>query len=81
MLVRPDYVVAAMDLATLREFNAGLASHNGEFVSTPFGQRIAKEYGAGVTLLAAADLHKIVDQAPPDAQAEQQVSSAADLPT
>ena len=66
MLVRPDYVVAAMDLATLRQFNARLASQNRQFASTAFGQRIAKEYAGGITLLAAADLHKIVDQAPPD---------------
>jgi type IV pilus assembly protein PilA len=68
VLVRPDFVVAAADPATLREFNARLARHGGEFVPTPFGRRIAKEYGAGVTLLAAADLHKLVEQVPPDAR-------------
>src|SRR5271169_2630812 len=44
LLVRPDYVVGAMDLATLRKFNARLAGQSREFVSTPFGQRVAKEY-------------------------------------
>jgi type IV pilus assembly protein PilA len=62
LLVRADYVVAATDLATLRKFNARLASQSREFVSTPFGQRVVKEYAAGITLLAAADLHKIVEQ-------------------
>jgi type IV pilus assembly protein PilA len=66
LLVRPDYVVAATDLATLRKFNARLASQNREFASTPFGERVAKEYAGGITLLAAADLHKIVEQTPPD---------------
>jgi type IV pilus assembly protein PilA len=66
LLVRPDYVVGAMDLATLRKFNARLAGQSREFVATPFGQRIAKEYAGGLTLLAAADLQKIVNQTPPE---------------
>ena len=66
VLVRPDYVVTAMDLAMLRKFNSQLERHGRKFASTPFAQRIAKEYAGGVTLLAAADLHKIVDQAPPE---------------
>jgi type IV pilus assembly protein PilA len=66
LLVRPDYVVAAMDLATLRKFNARLDSQTRDFVSTPFAQRLAKEYATGITLLAAANLHKIVNQAPPE---------------
>jgi hypothetical protein len=64
VLVRPDYVVGAMDLATLRKFNARLASHSQEFPTTPFGRRVLKEYEGGVTLLAAADLQKILDHAP-----------------
>jgi type IV pilus assembly protein PilA len=66
LLVRPDYIIAATDLATLRKFNSRLASQNREFVSTPFGQRVAKEYAGGITLLAAADLHKVVEQTPHD---------------
>jgi len=66
VLVRPDYVVAAMDFATLRNFNARLASQSREFLSTPFAKRIAQEYASQITLLAAADLHRIIDQTPPD---------------
>jgi type IV pilus assembly protein PilA len=66
VLVRPDYAVAAMDLATLRKFNFQLERHGREFASTPFAQRVAKDYAGGVTVLAAADLRKIVDQAPPE---------------
>jgi type IV pilus assembly protein PilA len=66
VLVRPDYVVAAMDLATLRNFNTRLTSHSREFLSTPFAQRITKEYASQITVLGAADLHKIIDQTPPD---------------
>ncbi len=68
VLVRPDFVVAGADLATLRKFNARLEQRNHQFAATPFGQRIGKEYEGGVTLLAAADLQKIVNQVPPDAK-------------
>jgi hypothetical protein len=64
VLVRPDFVVAALDVATLRNCNARIDSHSRKFAATPFGQRIAKEYEGGVTLLAAADLHRILEQAP-----------------
>jgi type IV pilus assembly protein PilA len=68
LLVRTDFVVAGFDLATLRKFNGRLDRGGNEFVSTPFGQRIVKEYVGGVTLLAAADLQKIVNQVPPEAK-------------
>ncbi|MGB2593239.1 MAG: hypothetical protein WBG02_02435 [Candidatus Acidiferrum sp.] len=64
VLVRPDYVVATSDLAMLRSFNAHLDSKNSEFASTAFGKRVAKEYQGGVTILAAADLQKLINQAP-----------------
>jgi len=81
VLVRPDFVAAAADVAALRRFNARLESHSGEFVSTPFGRRVAKEYEGGVTFLAAADLERILKQATPDAkqQATFQESGLADL--
>jgi type II secretory pathway pseudopilin PulG len=66
VLVRPDYIVAATDLATLRKFNSRLVSQNREFIATPFGERVAKEYAGGITLLAAVDLHRIVEQTPHD---------------
>jgi hypothetical protein len=65
VLVRPDFVVAALDLATLRSFSSRLDRGRGEFVSGSFGQRVNEEYAGGLTLLAAADLHKILEQAPP----------------
>jgi type IV pilus assembly protein PilA len=60
VLVRPDFVVAASDLATLRSFNDHLESTNRSFVSTPFGQRVLQGYRNNVTLLGAADLQKIL---------------------
>lgn len=68
VLIRSEYVLAALDLATLRSFNARLDRHSREFASTPFGRRIANEYEGGVTLLAAADLHKILEAAPAEAR-------------
>jgi len=65
ILVRPDYVVAALDLATLRKFNAQLDRGGRPFVATPFGQRVARGYEGGVTVLAAADVRKILSLAPP----------------
>jgi type IV pilus assembly protein PilA len=65
ILVRPDYVVAALDLATLRRFNTQLDGGGRPFVSTPFGQRVVRGYEGGVTVLAAADVHKILSLAPP----------------
>ena len=67
ILVRPDYFIAAADVPTLREFVAGLDAGSRGFASTPFGQRVAQEYRDGVTVLAAADLHKIVSQVQPAA--------------
>jgi type IV pilus assembly protein PilA len=68
VLVRPDFVVAAADLATLRSFNARLDRQDREFVSTPFGQRVVKEYEGGLTVLAAADVEKILDKVPAGAR-------------
>src|SRR5260370_7123444 len=65
ILVRPDYVVGALDLATLRNFNARLDRASRGFVATPFGHRIEQGYAGGVTILAPADLQKILNQFPP----------------
>lgn len=65
VLVRPDFVVATDNLALLRSFSARLDQGSREFVSTPFGQRVAQEYQGGLTILAAADLQRILAQASP----------------
>jgi len=65
MLVRSDYFIAAADMATLREFNARLDASSREFGATEFGRRVTQEYRDGVTVLAAADLHRIVSLAWP----------------
>jgi type IV pilus assembly protein PilA len=68
VLVRPDYVVASSDMAMLRSLSSRLDQGSREFASTPFGQRVTKEYSGGVSVVAAADLHKILDQIPPSAR-------------
>src|SRR6202040_187516 len=65
ILVRPDYVLGAVDLATLRNFNARLDRASRGFAATPFGLRLEQAYTDGVTTLAAADLQKILSQVPP----------------
>jgi type II secretory pathway pseudopilin PulG len=64
ILVRPDFVVAALDVAALRRFNARLDGKIREFVSTPFGQRVEREYQGGISSLGAIDLQKILQQVP-----------------
>ena len=70
VLVRPDYVVGSPDLATLRSFNSRLDGTSGQFASTAFGQRVVRAYQDGVTLLAAADLHAILNKATIDTKKE-----------
>ena len=65
VLARPDFVVAASDLSALRMFNARLDSSQHEFASTPFGQRLSQEYHGGVTVMAGADLRKILEKSSP----------------
>ena len=62
LLVRPDFVVAAEKLELLRSFNTRLDQGRREFASAPFGQRVLEEYHDGVSVLAAADLQKILEQ-------------------
>lgn len=65
VLVRPDFVLATENLALLRSFSAKLDQHGREFLSNPFGQRVAQEYQGGLTILASADLQKILAQSSP----------------
>lgn len=65
VLVRPDFVVATENLALLRSFSARLDQGRREFASTAFGQRVTQEYQGGLTILAAADLQRILAEAPP----------------
>src|ERR1041385_8289444 len=56
ILVRPDFVAAAADVATLKQFAFALNHGGSGFASTPFGQRIAAQYKNGTEILFGADL-------------------------
>lgn len=81
ILVREDYVVGATDPATLRKFDSQLQAKMHAFPETSFGKRVAKEYTGGVTILAAGDLHSILQQASPElrSSATFQESGFADM--
>jgi hypothetical protein len=64
VLVRPDFVVAALDLDALRSFNAQLDRQTPQFVATPFAQRLQQAYQGGAEVLAAADLQTLLKQIP-----------------
>jgi len=59
-LVRPGYVVMGDEAAEIRKFAERLDKKTREFPATPFGQRVAKAYEDGSTIVAAADLQKII---------------------
>ena len=66
VLVRSDFVAAAMDVATLRQFAAGLNQGGGGFAATPFGQRMAAQYANGAEILFGADLAAMAAHHHPD---------------
>src|SRR5438270_2008783 len=63
VLVRPDFVIAAPNVAALRSFNAVLDHNTHDFAAIPFGQRMARTYEGGVTAVAGADMQEILKQA------------------
>ncbi|HWS18152.1 MAG TPA: FecR domain-containing protein, partial [Candidatus Elarobacter sp.] len=56
ILVRSDFVAAAHDAATLKQFVAGLNAGGGGFAGTAFGQRMAAQYKNGTEILFGANL-------------------------
>ena len=68
ILLRPDFVISADQIATIRAFNANLDSSTRDFASTPFAQRILAEYRDGITSLAAVDIHRILEKSYPAAK-------------
>jgi type II secretory pathway pseudopilin PulG len=64
VLVRPDFVIAAPDLETVRNFSRQLDLGKREFASKEFGQRLQQGYSGGVAVIAGADLQTILAQAP-----------------
>lgn len=73
ILVRPDYVVCAFDLADLRSFNARLDQSSHDFAATPFGQRMTEAYAGGTSVVAGADLQTIVKLIPINSEQSQKL--------
>ena len=73
VLVRPDFMVAALDVKTLRNLNARLDAGRGGLASTPFGQRLAQAYEGSATIVAAADLQQLMKQIPVDNAQNQKI--------
>lgn len=59
ILVRPDYVVASGDVASLQQFDSSLNNGAGGFASTAFGQRMTVPYKSGAGLLFGANLEEM----------------------
>ena len=64
ILVRPDLVLATLDLGELKRLNAHLNGSNREFAASPFGQRVAQAYEGGTTVVGAIDLRSVLKQVP-----------------
>jgi len=60
ILVGPDLVVLAENIATLRLFLEQREHKDQTFAAVEFGQRVAKAYEGGATIVAAADLQSIL---------------------
>lgn len=82
VVVRPDFLIASPDVATLRSFNARLNGGQRDFAASRFGQRVVQEYQGGANMIAAADLHTILAQIPnptPQGQRMLQQSGFGDM--
>lgn len=62
LLVLPDFVAAAPNIAELRQLNAALKQGTGGFAGTNFGQRMQAEYHDGAGILIGANLHAMTAQ-------------------
>jgi hypothetical protein len=82
ILVRPDFVAAAGDAATLKQFVAGLNSGGGGFAATPFGQRLAAQYKNGTEILFGANLAEMTSAhrpRSPEQNSRYQLTGLADV--
>ncbi|MGC2695276.1 MAG: hypothetical protein WA738_05740, partial [Candidatus Angelobacter sp.] len=64
VLVRPDFVVLGLSVATLREFNAQLDQGGSSFASNTLGKRVAQAYQSGTNTVVGADLQRLIDLVP-----------------
>ena len=71
VLVRPGFLVAGINLISVRELSARIDRSSREFIATPFGKRLMQTYDGGATTVGAVDLHTILGQVPPEVRQNQ----------
>ena len=71
ILVHPKYLAASEDLSALRSFLARLDKSDRGFAGTGFAQRLAQEYTRGTSILAGADLQRMLTDLPERAAEKQ----------
>lgn len=64
VLVREDFVVAGLDLASVRELNRRLTQRGSAFASTSLGRRLEHSYQQGTDTVAGVDLHTLMSLNP-----------------
>ncbi len=62
LLVLPDFVAAAPNIAALQQLDAALEHGTGGFVDTDFGRRMQAEYQDGAGILLGANLHAMATE-------------------
>ncbi len=62
VLIRSDLVIAALDAKVLRNFSAGLGHNTGMLSRTDFGQRLSLAHQNKASVVAGANLQKIIKQ-------------------
>lgn len=72
VLVRPDFVVSAGSVKALRNFSRSLDQKDGQFGTTPFGQRMSASYHNGTSVLAGVNIEALLKQMPPAMAAQRQ---------
>lgn len=78
VLLRPDFVVASFDVATLRAMNKALEQRKGTFINTDLGRRVAQSYQRKISMVAAVDLQPFIHDANPGSQMMLQRTGFAD---
>jgi hypothetical protein len=81
LLIRDSYFVGASNPVALRKCDLQLQAQAHSFVVTNFAKRVAEEYANDVTILAAADLHAILQETSPELKSSDtfQQSGFADM--
>lgn len=64
VVTNAEFVIVGSNPKNLRTVSALLRSQDKQFASSPFGQRLMREYNDGAWLLFGADVHELLSQLP-----------------